>query len=36
MIQSDLLLQAKGVSKYFYEPDKFKVLNDISFDIHKG
>ena len=36
MIQSELLLQAKGVSKYFYEPEKFKVLNDISFDIHKG
>lgn len=36
MIQSELLLQAKEVTKYFYNPEKFKVLNDISFDIHKG
>ncbi|HOD11337.1 MAG TPA: ATP-binding cassette domain-containing protein, partial [Flavobacterium sp.] len=36
MIQKELLLQAKKVGKYFYEPEKFKVLNDISFDIHKG
>ncbi len=36
MIQKELLLQAKNVSKYFYEPEKFKVLNNISFDIHKG
>jgi len=36
MIQKELLLQAKNVGKYFYEPEKFKVLNNISFDIHKG
>ncbi|WP_134341743.1 ABC transporter ATP-binding protein [Flavobacterium psychrophilum] len=36
MIQKELLLPAKNVSKYFYEPEKFKVLNNISFDIHKG
>ncbi|AIN71583.1 ATP-binding protein [Flavobacterium psychrophilum FPG101] len=35
-MQKELLLQAKNVSKYFYEPEKFKVLNNISFDIHKG
>ena len=29
MIQKELLLQAKKVGKYFYEPEKFKVINDI-------
>jgi lipoprotein-releasing system ATP-binding protein len=36
MKQKELLLQAKKVGKYFYEPQKFKVLDDISFDIHTG
>ncbi len=30
------ILSAKGIGKYFYEPVKFKVLNDISFDAYPG
>jgi lipoprotein-releasing system ATP-binding protein len=29
-------LQADKIEKYFYDPVKFKVLNDISFTINKG
>lgn len=37
MSNSDnIILSTQGVGKYFYEPEKFKVLNDISFDINKG
>jgi lipoprotein-releasing system ATP-binding protein len=36
MSNSNIILSAKGVGKYFYEPEKFKVLNDISFDIKRG
>lgn len=32
----DLVLSTKGIGKYFYEPVKFKVLDDISFDVKKG
>lgn len=31
-----LALSVKNISKYFYEPIKFQVLKDISFDIKKG
>lgn len=31
-----IILQAKGIEKYFYEPEKFKVLKDIEFDVRKG
>lgn len=36
MSNSNIILSAKGIGKYFYEPEKFKVLNDISFDINRG
>jgi lipoprotein-releasing system ATP-binding protein len=36
MSDSTIILSAKGIGKYFYEPEKFKVLNDISFDIKRG
>jgi lipoprotein-releasing system ATP-binding protein len=36
MTHSNIILSAKGIGKYFYEPEKFKVLNDISFDIQRG
>jgi len=32
----DIALQAKHLTKFFYEPETFKVLNDISFDVRKG
>jgi lipoprotein-releasing system ATP-binding protein len=36
MTNSNIILSAKGIGKYFYEPEKFKVLTDISFDINRG
>ena len=37
MIHSDTtILKATRVSKYFYEPEKFKVLNNISFEVKQG
>ncbi|MFN3785046.1 MAG: ABC transporter ATP-binding protein [Spirosomataceae bacterium] len=30
------ILQTQGIVKHFYEPEKFKVLNDISFSVDKG
>ena len=29
-------LSVKNITKYFYKPQKFKVLKDVSFDIQKG
>ncbi len=31
-----IILEARGISKYFYDPVKVKVLHDISFSINKG
>jgi lipoprotein-releasing system ATP-binding protein len=31
-----VVLRADGIGKYFYEPVKFKVLDDITFDVEKG
>jgi lipoprotein-releasing system ATP-binding protein len=31
-----IILQASGITKYFYEPEKFKVLDSISFDVNRG
>lgn len=31
-----MILQAKNINKYFYEPDKFQVLKNISLDISSG
>lgn len=33
---AEVILDAKNISKYFYEPEKFKVLDDISFNVAKG
>lgn len=30
------VLKTEGIGKYFYDPVKFKVLNDISFDAKQG
>ena len=32
----NLALSVKNISKYFYEPQTFQVLKDISFDVNKG
>ncbi|TAH20772.1 MAG: ABC transporter ATP-binding protein [Cytophagales bacterium] len=32
----DIILQTKGLGKYFLQPQKFKVLDDISFEVAKG
>lgn len=29
-------LSAQNITKYFYEPEKFQVLKDISFDVKRG
>ncbi len=33
---SNVILEASHISKYFYDPVKFKVLNDVTFSISKG
>ena len=33
---ADCILEAKSISKYFYDPVKLKVLTDISFRVNKG
>jgi lipoprotein-releasing system ATP-binding protein len=35
-MQSEVILQANKIGKYFYDPEKFKVLNDISFTVNRG
>lgn len=35
-MNTEIILQADQIEKYFYDPDKFKVLNNISFAINKG
>jgi lipoprotein-releasing system ATP-binding protein len=35
-MKKDIILSTKGIGKNFYEPIKFRVLNDISFDACKG
>lgn len=32
----DIILKADNVTKYFYEPEKFKVLKGIGFEVIKG
>ncbi|MBK9328706.1 MAG: ABC transporter ATP-binding protein [Sphingobacteriales bacterium] len=36
MTDRKIILSAKGIGKYFYEPVKFKVLDSITFDIRQG
>ncbi len=30
------ILSAQGINKYFYEPEKYRVLTDLSFEVEKG
>jgi lipoprotein-releasing system ATP-binding protein len=32
----ETILEAQGISKYFYEPEKFQVLKELNFSIKKG
>jgi lipoprotein-releasing system ATP-binding protein len=32
----ETVLEAKNLNKYFYTPEKFQVLNNVSFDVNKG
>lgn len=36
MMEKEIILKANNISKYFYEPIKFKALNEISFEVYKG
>jgi lipoprotein-releasing system ATP-binding protein len=36
MENNEVILRTKGLGKYFYEPVRFKVLDDISFEAYKG
>jgi lipoprotein-releasing system ATP-binding protein len=36
MNTNNIVLSTKGLSKYFYEPVKFKALDDVSFEAYKG
>jgi lipoprotein-releasing system ATP-binding protein len=36
MIEKKVILKANNISKYFYEPVKFKALDDVSFEIDQG
>ncbi len=33
---AEVILDAQNISKYFYEPEKFQVLKDVSFTVNKG
>ncbi len=35
-MDSGLVLQASNINKYFYDPEKFQVLKDVSFEVQKG
>ena len=35
-MQTEIILQADKIGKFFYAPEKFKVLDDISFTVNKG
>jgi lipoprotein-releasing system ATP-binding protein len=35
-MHKQVILATSGLSKYFYEPVKFKVLDEVSFEVHKG
>ena len=32
----EITIEAKNINKFFYQPDKFQVLKDISFEVKKG
>lgn len=33
---ANVVLQAQGIQKYFYEPERFQVLRDVSFTVERG
>ncbi|EHQ26302.1 ABC transporter ATP-binding protein [Mucilaginibacter paludis] len=35
-MEKQIALKAEHIVKYFYEPEKFQVLKDISFEVKKG
>jgi len=35
-MSENIILKTEGIGKYFYDPIKFKVLDDISFDVKNG
>jgi lipoprotein-releasing system ATP-binding protein len=35
-MEEELVLETKKIGKYFYEPVKFKAIDDISFTVQKG
>jgi lipoprotein-releasing system ATP-binding protein len=35
-MKKEVILSANKISKYFYEPAKFKVLNEVSFEAYRG
>lgn len=35
-MQQETILKADNIIKYFYEPDEFKVLKGVSFEVKKG
>ena len=35
-MMSEVVLKTNKLGKYFYEPVKFKVLDEITFDVKKG
>jgi lipoprotein-releasing system ATP-binding protein len=35
-MDNNIALSVKNLTKYFYEPETFQVLKDISFDVQKG
>jgi lipoprotein-releasing system ATP-binding protein len=36
METKNIALRAEKISKYFYEPEKFKVLKELNFEVEKG
>jgi len=35
-MKNNIALSVNSLTKYFHEPETFKVLKDISFDVQKG
>jgi len=35
-MEKQIILKANNITKYYYEPVKFKALNDLSFEIYRG
>lgn len=36
MEKRDIILETQSIGKYFYDPVKFKVLDDVSFEVKRG